>query len=308
MELEKYMKNNGLVVVKEIDYNIAKECTIKNHYSKKWNTSFGKYNFGIFKKNDNRLLGVAVFGNLMNPKSYKSICKNISNNEIIELNRLWVDDELGHNTETVFLSLCFKWFKHNTDIKLVQSFADGRLGCGTIYKASNFKYYGYHESLFFENIKTGEVIHKVPFENTTRLVKMVGENVGYIRGYFKPFTVKTYRYIYFIDKKYENQCLLKQEKYPEYQKGLDYINYNHPSSLIARCLYATKKLGMLDLSKEFLNFMNNNFSKNEIIESAKIAMNNENLNKYLNEKNNEDVVKKINVYVNKYQERVDNCE
>lgn len=300
MELEKYMKNNGWVVVKEIDYDVAKECTLKNHYSKKYNTSFGKYNFGIFKKGDDRLLGVAVFGNLMNPKSYKNICKNINENQIIELNRLWVDDELGHNTETVFLSLCFKWLKQNTDIKLVQSFADGRLGCGTIYKASNFNYYGYHESLFFENIKTKEVVHKVPFENTSRLVKMVGENIGYVRGYFKPFTVKTYRYIYFIDKTYENECLLKKEEYPKYEKGLNYVEYKHPSSLIARCLYATKKLEMMDLMREFLDFMNNNFSKNEIMQSLESAMDNKNLNKYLNEKNHDDTIKKINVYANKY--------
>ena len=218
MKLRKTMKNNGVIIVKPISYEVAKDCIVKNHYSKKWNTSFGKYNFGIYKENnEDKLLGVAVFGNLMNPKSYKSICNEIEKDEIIELNRLWVDDCLGHNTETVFLSLCFKWLKHNTNVKLVQSFADGRLGCGTIYKASNFKYYGYSESLFFENIETKEVIHKVPFENTSRLVKMIGENIGYIRGYFKPFIVKTYRYIYFIDKKCENKCLLKEMNYPIYE-------------------------------------------------------------------------------------------
>ena len=58
----------GELIIKEIDYQIAKEITITNHYSKKWNTSFGKINFGIFK--GDRLLGVAVYGNLMNPNSY----------------------------------------------------------------------------------------------------------------------------------------------------------------------------------------------------------------------------------------------
>ena len=305
MELKKFMKNNGVIIVKPISRELAKNICINNHYSKKWNTSFGKYNFGIFKSNNiEKCLGCAVFGNLMNPKSYKSICDDITSDNIVELNRLWVDDELGHNTETVFLSLCFKWLKHNTNIKLVQSFADGRLGCGTIYKASNFKYYGCSKTLFFENIKTGETIHKVPFENTSRLVKMVGENLGYIRGYFKPFYVKTYRYIYFIDKEYEGKCLLKREKYPEYQKGLDYVEYKHPCTLMARCLYATKKIGMVDLTKEFLEFMNDNFSKNEIKESIDVAMKNENLNKYLEEKNKDDVIKKINKYNDKYKNNI----
>jgi hypothetical protein len=71
MIVVKNSKNLGELIIKEISYSIAKEITIKNHYSKKWNTSFGKINFGIFR--NERLLGVAVFGNLMNPNSWSKI-------------------------------------------------------------------------------------------------------------------------------------------------------------------------------------------------------------------------------------------
>ena len=47
--VKKYSKVMGELIIKEIDYHIAKKLIIKNHYSKKWNNSFGKLNLGIFK-------------------------------------------------------------------------------------------------------------------------------------------------------------------------------------------------------------------------------------------------------------------
>src|SRR5699024_9312061 len=158
---------------------------IKNHYSKKWNTPFGTFNVGVYK--DGVLKGVAVYGNLMNSKAYKNI-SNHGPGSVIELNRMWIDDELGHNAETLLISSSIKILKKvRPDVKYIQSFADGRLGCGTIYKAANFDYYGYTKSrlgcgtiykaanfdyygytksLFFKDELTGEVFHKVPIENT----------------------------------------------------------------------------------------------------------------------------------------------
>ena len=162
MEIVKNSKNNGILNIKEIDYNVAKHMMINNHYSKKWNTSFGKINVGIFK--DEKLMGSAVFGNLMNPNSYKKIT-DCGKESVVELNRLWISDLLKHNAESILISSCIKIIKNcYKNIKFVQSFADGRLGCGTIYKASNFKYYGYSKSLFFKDLESGEIFHKVPLD------------------------------------------------------------------------------------------------------------------------------------------------
>ena len=88
----------------------------------------GKMNFGIFKDNSNKCLGTAVFGRMMNLKSFKSISDDLEENEIVELNRLWIDDYLGHNAESVFIGAYFKIFRSfYPEIKAVQSFADGRL-------------------------------------------------------------------------------------------------------------------------------------------------------------------------------------
>ena len=85
MEIRKNTKTHGELVIKEIDKNTAKEIIIKNHYSHKWNNPFGLYNFGIFR--DNKLLGCAVYGYMMNPKAKIFTSKN-PNGWMIELNRI----------------------------------------------------------------------------------------------------------------------------------------------------------------------------------------------------------------------------
>lgn len=228
--ITKQTKHMGTLVFREVDRRTAKEMIVKNHYSHKWNAQFGRINIGVFK--EERLLGVAVFGFMMNANSYKSIA-NIEKNEIVELNRLWIDDELGHNAETIMLGACWKILRADyPHIKLVQSFADGRLGCGTIYKAANFKYYGYSESLFFHNIADNTVLHKVPLENTAKAKAFLRENKRYLDGNLKPFRVKTYRYIYPLQK---CEIYLKEQPYPEYDKGeIPAPDYRHSVSLLAR--------------------------------------------------------------------------
>lgn len=224
----------GELIIKEIPYDVAKDITIKNHYSKKWNTAFGKYNFGIFK--DDELLGVAVYGNLMNPNSYKNWSDFVEKGQVIELNRMWIDDKLGHNAETILIGATFKYFKMvYPEIKIIQTFADGRLGCGTIYKASSFNYYGYRKTLFFEDVENGSVYHKVPMENSGRPKGFLELNRLFLDGRLKPFHVKTYRYGFILDKRLRKKINLQEEPYPEYDKGIEYVDdYVHPKGLLAR--------------------------------------------------------------------------
>lgn len=236
MEISKITKNNGKLTIKEIDYELAKKICIENHYSKKWNTSFGKLNFGIYQDDNNECMGVLVFGNLMNPSSYKSISDELNKDGVIELNRMWLSDELGKNSETTCLAMSFKYMKkYKPEIKVVQTFADGRLGCGTVYKASNFKYFGKHETQFFEDIFTKEVFHKVSLENTRKLNTMIAKNLVLANNRLRPFRVYTYRYLYILDKKLNKSLKLKELPYPEYNKGVMYNDeYKHGIRNLAR--------------------------------------------------------------------------
>ena len=213
----------GVLIMKEIPIDLAKDMCIRFHYAHKWNANFGRVNIGIFQQtNPNKCLGVASFGNMMHPTSFNIIANNIKQDEILELNRLWIDDCLDKNAETMLLSASFKILKWYGKIRIVQSFADGRLGCGTIYKASNFGYYGVEQSLFYKNIETGVIYFNTLFTNTTRPTRMVHCITEMCKGNVKAFNVNSYRYLYKIDKSVN--IIMKQEPYPKYQKGEIYID------------------------------------------------------------------------------------
>ena len=213
----------GTLVFKEVDKNLAKDLVIKNHYSHKWASNFGVVNVGVFRQSDlATCLGVASFGWMMFPRAYKSIASNIGREEILELNRLWVDDCLGKNTESMLLSASWKILKWYGKVRVVQSFADGRLGCGTIYKASNFKYYGVAKTSFLIENTTGEIWFAGMFVKTCSPKTMLELGKKFCKNELTPIVVNSYRYLYVLDKTVN--ILLKEQPYPEYQKGEIYVD------------------------------------------------------------------------------------
>ncbi len=246
MEILKKTKSLGELVIKRIEKNFAKELIVKNHYSKSWNQGgFGVYNFGIFRKEDmENCLGVAVYGYMKNPKA--RIFEHPSQQAwMIELNRMWIHDSLGKNSETILISSSLKLLKKlDRNIVAVQSFADGRLGCGTIYKASNFKYYGFHTTKFARNKRTGAILHNQNFTNTTCTSSYLRNNIGYLIGDFEVFQVKTYRYIYALSRHFVF-TLKKEQPYPKYEKGLQNIKWERNHTIlkdhIVKMVYSLKQ-------------------------------------------------------------------
>jgi hypothetical protein len=141
---------------------------------------------------------------------------------MLELNRMWISDELGKNAESMLIANSLKHLKKiNPNIVAVQSFADGRLGCGTIYKASNFKYYGSHETIFIKNKRTGEINHKMNITRMDSKSIYLRNNIALLLGDLQAFKVDTYRYIFPLCKHFKTK--FKQMPYPEYKKGM----YSH---------------------------------------------------------------------------------
>jgi len=221
MEIKITSKNLGELIIKLISKQKAKELIINNHYSKKWNNAgFGLYNFGIFEKgkeSEEECLGVASYGYMKNAKA-KIFYHPNPDAMMIELNRMWISDKLGKNAESILIAHSLKALKkENSNIVAVQSFADGRLGCGTIYKASNFKYFGKHQTIFLENKLTGEITHQQNLTNSTSKSRYIRDNIAFLLGDFKTFKVDTYRYIFPLCKKF--QFKTPQVPYPPYKKG-----------------------------------------------------------------------------------------
>ena len=207
----------------EVPKSEAKKLIIREHYSHRWGSTFGLYNYGI--RLDGELLGVACYGHLMNPQSFGSVA-DLNAEQVTELNRLWIDDRLGKNTETWLMAEAHKRLLRDTPVRLVQSFADGRLGVGTIYQAANFGYYGHSTTRFHRNVVDGQSYHDTPFSNTANHGIYL-RNAMHARGELETFTVNTYRYLKPLTKAAGRRIKLKAKPYPKERKGItlhpDYI-------------------------------------------------------------------------------------
>ena len=209
-EIIGYGKEN--FYVKEMDKKLANEIIKKNHYSKKvYSASY--IHLGVYI--DNILKGVLQYGYAMNPASSSSVVKGTLINEYLELNRMWIEDNVGKYPESKSISYSIKYIKGKIKtIKWIQSFADERCGgLGIVYQACSFDYYGEHKSIFW-TLK-GEVYHNSLMTRNPNLRKMA----AYLQANKENATSQTlrqFRYIKFIDKREKRNCLLKEQPYPKH--------------------------------------------------------------------------------------------
>lgn len=227
----------GNLVIKRVSKPLAKEMIIKNHYSHKMGANHGLYNYGIFleeKEGEDDCLGVAVYGYMLHPKT-KHFKHPNPKSIMLELNRMWISDKLGKNAETILISRSLKLLKQDCpNCVAVQSFADGRLGCGTIYKAANFRYFGSHKTQFFKNKRTGELNHKMNLTRMDNKGMYLRNNIAYLLGDLEIFEVDTYRYIYPLCKRFKYEK--PEENYPAYNKGITQIELKRDKKLIKQRL------------------------------------------------------------------------
>lgn len=201
--------SKGLIVVKKIDKSICNRIIIKNHYSHKTATdSHTLLHLGVYYNNE--LKGAMQYGYAMNPQSCNKIVADTQIDEYYELNRLWLDDSMPKNSETAVISLSIRLIKKiNPKIKWIQSFADGRVGVGTIYKASSFVYCGSHKTQFVDF--AGKMHHGGKFTNKK---KTFGRMYGHLWETIDKHEFEQYRYIFFIDKNSKSNLLLNVAQYP----------------------------------------------------------------------------------------------
>lgn len=200
----------------EMDRKKANEIIIKNHYSHKiYNATY--IHLGVWVENE--LLGVLQYGYAMNPASQASVVADTKIDEYLELNRMWLDDKLPRNSESKAISYSIKYIKRKFKgkIKWIQSFADERCGgFGIVYQACNFNYYGEHTSDFWEF--DGVVYHNIQMtvlEGTKRYSEEV-ERLQKNKDKAKKLSLRQFRYLFFIDKRYKEKCLLKEKDYPKH--------------------------------------------------------------------------------------------
>lgn len=201
--------------IKEIERNLANEIIVKNHYSKKfYNATY--IHLGLFE--NNVLKGVLQYGYAMNPASCSSVVKDTLIDEYLELNRMWLSDEVVVKyAESQAVSYSIKYIKRKyPKIKWIQSFADERCGgFGIVYQACSFNYYGEHSSIFWtlEN----EIYHNSLMTRNPKLSK----SAAYLqskKNEAEKSELRQFRYIKFLNQKWKKKCLLKEQPYPKHYK------------------------------------------------------------------------------------------
>lgn len=200
---------NNDFYIKEIDRKIANKIIVENHYSKKfYNATY--IHLGLFDKNG--LIGVLQYGYAMNPASQGSIVKDTAIDEYLELNRMWIKDNVGNYPESRAISYSIKYIKRKfPKIKWIQSFADERCGgFGIVYQACSFDFYGEHSSVFWtlEN----EIYHNSLMTRNPKLSK----SAAYLQSKkdeAEKSELRQFRYIKFLNQKWKKKCLLEQKPY-----------------------------------------------------------------------------------------------
>lgn len=201
---------NDEFYIKEIQRELAIKTIIENHYSKKvYNGTY--INLGVFDKNG--LIGVLQYGYAMNPASCGSVVKDTSMDEYLELNRMWLSDEIEIKyPESRAISYSIKYIKRKfPKIKWIQSFADERCGgFGIVYQACSFDFYGEHKSTFWE-------LDNVVYHNSMMTSKKAGGKKYDLLQANKErctsHTLRQFRYIKFLNQKWKKKCLLEQKPY-----------------------------------------------------------------------------------------------
>jgi hypothetical protein len=170
------MKIDELFLVKSINKNLVKEWCLKKHYAHRIpSISFA---FGLFR--NNILVGVCTYG--MPPNYQEMIAWKPY--DLLELNRLVVDDNLEKNSLSFFVS---KTITMLPIPKVLISYSDFRMGhYGYIYQATNWIYTGIGgEGQNIYIMKDGSERHQRHQDKIDlRLVEKIEKTTGKARYYF----------------------------------------------------------------------------------------------------------------------------
>lgn len=167
-----------------------------------------------------RLVGVAQFGPPMDRSKLIGLVRDTPWNGMLELNRLALIDATPKNTESRFLSVCFRLIrKHAPHVQWIVSFADGtQCGDGTIYRAAGFVLTGIKKNTQIWQMPDGETGDRLAATDTrrpargellARVTVTKGSHTGqasgsasmapFIAAGARPLPGFQLRYVYFLD-------------------------------------------------------------------------------------------------------------
>ncbi|MFC1917228.1 DNA methyltransferase [Chloroflexota bacterium] len=197
-----------------IPFVAARRILVKHHYLHSL-PGGTKLTFGTFLKG--RLLGAISFG--AGPHNAYQLVGDANQDDCLTLTRLWLSDELPPNTESRIIGISLRALKKSIRVKFLVSYADPTQGhVGTIYQATGWLYTGLSEAMPMFDLGDGVARHSRTLSHafgsqSIKHFKSCGVKVKVI-----PQSRK-YRYIYFLDKSYQDKLKIPVLSYPKKERG-----------------------------------------------------------------------------------------
>ena len=195
-------KENYYIV--QLDYKTAMDLVIKNHYlHRKAPCSFA---FALMEKDVVEVRGVVVYGTPSSAPLRRGLCGIDEKDNVIELTRLWVADDVPRNGESFLIGNTLKLVNK----EIIVSFAEIDQGhVGYVYQATNWIYTGLSAK------RTNWVVEGMDKHCQTIADKYTAEELRTTFGdKFKTVPrPRKHRYVYFNCNKRRKKELLKLLKY-----------------------------------------------------------------------------------------------
>ena len=215
---------NELKVV-PISIKAAKKMAIKNHYMHTAPQD-ARIAYGVFF--EDKCYGCMILGYA--PTTGKKIskwCNKIEKSQYIELQRTWINDKLGHNTESWMMGQVMKSLKR-AGIWVVLTHSGGcKDDVGFIFQASGWLYFGGEPCNDFFLTSTGEyknVVSAIRFGRVPKdVLKNGNQSVGeYLFGEGCIINARRHLYLYPINKNIRHRLNKLSMPYPKDPAGVRY--------------------------------------------------------------------------------------
>ena len=214
------------IVIEPTKKDVVYKLVTDKHYAGTWTASSNMYavyydcgEHQFFSGKELKLIGVVLYGNPVGFRVVKSICEEFTDDDVLELKRLWIEDGYGKNIESYVISQTLKMLKKDSpQTKVVISYADpGANHKGIIYRASNWLYQG-------NDIGMGDAyMYRYPNTDNWLSDRAIGEQLGTngLKGVLDKIPdmeykkkLRKHRYIYFLCSKKEKKRLMGELKHP----------------------------------------------------------------------------------------------
>ena len=200
-----------------IGRNDAKRMVLAKHYMR----TFPQGSKAYFAVMDGRqAVGVAVFGLSMGTKARveKLGVYGLQPGQFLEMQRLWISDKYGHNTESFTLSRIMKLLR-DAGVRFVVTHAGGcKNDCGFVYQASGWLYFGRQRCEDFYLTSDGEyrnIAARMRFRDPGMKGLSKSEVCSRLFGPGELVDSWRYLYVYPIDKAIRRRLTKLQQPFPK---------------------------------------------------------------------------------------------